>query len=170
MTGVQTCALPILANGIGSYYAAIGGVNSSLGVAVGVEADGPTAGGRMVSFNAGMITWSNATGSRALAGPIWNAYRLSPGTRNQLGLPTGDATPIGGATVQTFQGGSVYQVGQNGRIVIGGIWHTYRAWGAHEGRLGLPTSAEQVQGSGYVQYFEHGAITWTPDGVNVQEY
>ncbi len=168
-SGAQA-GIPPVANGIGSYYAAIGGVNSSLGVAVGVEADGPTAGGRMVSFNAGMITWSNATGSRALAGPIWNAYRLSPGTRNQLGLPTGDATPIGGATVQTFQGGNVYQVGQNGRIVIGGIWHTYRAWGAHEGRLGLPTSAEQVQGSGYVQYFEHGAITWTPDGVNVQEY
>lgn len=161
--------IPPVGGGIGTYYNSIGGAASALGVAVGVEASGPTSGGRMVSFNAGMITWSSNTGSKLLVGKIWDSYRLNPSSRALLGLPVSDQINLGGAAYQRFQGGSIYRTDAGTFQVYGGIGATYQARGGHDGVLGLPTSNETAQGNSVVQNFTGGKITWSPTaGVSVQ--
>lgn len=99
--------VPVI-NGIGARYDELGGVNGPLGTAVGIESDGPVAGSRLVSFDTGVIIWTEEHGSHAITGAIWDHYRLDPNVRSRLGAPTTDEMDYADGTIQYFQGGSIY--------------------------------------------------------------
>ena len=102
---------------IGVVYQSQGGVNGPLGTAVGMKSDGPVPGSRLVSFDAGAIIAMPATGTHALSGAIWDAYRLDPDVRSRLGVPTSDEIAFGDGAIQYFQGGSIVRSAAAGTIV-----------------------------------------------------
>ena len=159
--GVRAGVVPV-AGAIGEKYAELGGVTGQLGSAIGIEADGPTSGGRMVSFNSGMIAYSPATGAHAMVGSVWDRYRLEKPVRDALGLVSSDPFAVGSRSAgQLFQRGGLYATPTGTHMVFGGIWTAYQGAGAHGGALGAPKTGEQAYGSGVIQYFDGGSITWT---------
>lgn len=162
-------ATPIPVDGaIGDLWRSMGAANSRVGFAIGAEQDSPidnTAdGGRSLPFDRGMIMWSPATGAHSLDGALWDAYRFSQHTRDQLRYATSQPYAARGGIVQRFSGGAlVYANGQT-FPVWGEIGRKWAAMGAENGRLGLPTSGEfcGLVGGGCFQRFTDGAIYWSP--------
>lgn len=149
---------------IGAVYQSLGGPSGLLGTAVGIEADGPVSGSRLVSFDTGIITSAPGAGVHPLYGDIWHRYRLDPNVRTLIGVPTTDEFAAGTGTGQTFQRGQIFRTAPGvTQLVFGGIYNAYQGAGGHTGRLGLPTSGEQSYGTGVIQYFEGGSIVSTPE-------
>ncbi len=116
--GARAGTVPVT-GAIGALYASMGGVDGPLGTAVGIESAGPVTGSRMVTFDTGTIISTPGAGTHALTGVIWDHYRLNPGVRSDLGVPTGDQFTDGETTEQQFQGGSIIYTDAEGAVVRG---------------------------------------------------
>jgi hypothetical protein len=116
------------------------------------------------------IYWTQQTCGHEVHGPIfgkWNSLGLSQSFLAQgfLGYPTTDqkVTPDGIGRYNHFQNGSIYWTPTTGaHEVHGAIQQRWAALGWETSSLGYPVSDEidEVDGSGRVSLFEHGAIHW----------
>ncbi|WP_427018618.1 polysaccharide deacetylase family protein [Pseudarthrobacter sp. P1] len=130
------------------------------------EVGGLRSGGVYQMFQGGAIIWSPATGSHISVGAnrqTWSRFGFENG---QLGYPTTDEIAgTAGGVYQLYQGGTItWSPASGSHAVMGGIGATWRVQGSQNGQLRYPTSDEAaglVRG-GYVQYFQGGAIYWTP--------
>ena len=91
-----------------------------------------------------------------------------PDVRGLLGAPTSDemnVPGVAGASMNTFQGGTIYwSPGTGAHVVYGGIDAKYKSMGGPSSFLGLPTTDELGMAGGRVSYFQYGWIAWTPGG------
>ena len=142
-----------------------------LGNAVEAEQPCPDGRGKYVRYEAGFIYWTETTGAIAIPTNIFEEWAARGHERSPLGypinnhtrLPVGDPNPVG--DVQAFENGALYRkYGQPGFWVHGNILAHYRQSGFENGPLGWPTSEEQPNGDGRIQYFENGAVAWSPNG------
>lgn len=128
--------------------------------------------GRWAKFDHGYIYWTPATGAHAIPDHLfesWAAYGYEAGA---LGYPIADhaVLPVSGTPkvgdVQAFERGVLYRkYGEPGYYVHGAIGHRWMRDGFEDGKWGWPVSNEsELSGGGRVQEFEHGYITWSPDG------
>lgn len=145
-----------------------------------VEHTCPDGVGKWVAFEDAHVYWTPTTGAHAIphADPdirntglfeTWgDDYQWETGP---LGYPLLDFTKLDGGANQAFQGGVLFRKdGQRqGFYVHGAIGSHYAALGYETSELGYPTGNEYpVPGDieGYLrQDFEHGTLTYTPDGV-----
>ena len=130
------------------------------------------ASGSVQEFEGGVITSSNSgTYILRYGTGIANAYRDLGGTQ-VIGLPTTAETPSGKGVFQVFEYGTAYWTAEGGtHFVRNGIFGAYGASGYERGFLGYPLSDEYSAGSGRVQEFEGGVITWSSDsGTYVLRY
>jgi hypothetical protein len=125
------------------------------------------------------IYWSPATGVGWVFGAIRDKWRDTGWENGVLGFPkTGEnGTPDGRARYTHFEFGSIYWTPQIGAHEVHGDiharWAAYgweRAGGPSDyynvpWALGYPTSDELVapDGRGRANFFENGAIYWSPD-------
>ena len=98
-------------------------------------------------------------------GPILAKYQsLTPDQLKDLGKPYDNEqkTKDGSGVYQQFDGGVlIYRTGGQVYFVWGKIRDAWNAQQASQGKLGYPTTDEQVQPDGsYKSTFEHGTITW----------
>ncbi len=98
-------------------------------------------------------------------GPILAKYQtLTADQLKDLGKPYDNEqkTKDGSGVYQQFDGGVlIYRTGGQVYFVWGKIRDAWNAQQASQGKLGYPTSDEQVQPDGsYKSTFEHGTITW----------
>jgi uncharacterized protein with LGFP repeats len=161
--------------GILAKYLSTGGP-ASYGLPNSEEQDVPAVPGERVSyFQGGAIYWSPATGAHLVYGGIGLEYTATANetdyygqnVQTLLGAPTSDEMSTGTVVgrMNTFQGGNIYWGGGGGgHAVYGGILAKYKSIGGAKSVLGLPTSEEIAMPGGRVQYFQHGAIEWTPSG------
>jgi uncharacterized protein with LGFP repeats len=162
--------------GILGKYLSIGGSLSFLGLPTSEEMNVPAVPGERVSyFQGGAIYWSEATGAHLVYGGIGTEYTATANetdyyghnVQTLLGAPTSDEMSTGTVVgrMNTFQGGAIYWGGGGGgHAVYGDIFAKYLSIGGPKRVLGLPTSEEIAIDGGRIQYFQHGAIEWTPSG------
>lgn len=119
------------------------------------------------SFQSGYIVSTPGTGTFAVYVPyaqVWSDFGAAGG---RLGRPIGaeSCDGSGAGCSQRFQGGSVVWASGHGTSAIYepyfGIW---AANGLGAGRLGYPISSEActASGSGCIQQFQRGYLTWVP--------
>jgi len=163
--GPKNAATPAGCYTVAQVYANFTGANGLLGAAAGPETMAPDGIGRFQNFAAGAIYWTPSTCGHEVNGAIvgeWNASGLSQGF---LGYPLTDetVTPDGIGRYNHFQNGSIYWTALTGaHEVHGAIRGRWAALGWERSALGYPVSDEtdEVDGSGRVNLFEHGAIHW----------
>jgi uncharacterized protein with LGFP repeats len=100
-----------------------------------------------------------------VSGPILAKYKtLTPDQLKDLGKPYDNElkTKDGSGSYQQFDGGVlIYRTGGPVYFVWGKIRDAWNANQASQGKLGYPTSDEQVLPDGsFKSVFEHGTITW----------
>jgi uncharacterized protein with LGFP repeats len=98
-------------------------------------------------------------------GPILAKYQsLTDAQLKDLGKPYDNEqkTKDGSGVYQQFDGGVlIYRTGGQVYFVWGKIRDAWNAVQASQGKLGYPTSDEQILPDGsYKSVFEHGTITW----------
>jgi len=155
-------------------YAALGGPAGFLGQpadagAGSAEMSTRDGHGRFRDFQAGTIVWSPETGAHEVHGRIRDKWGQLRGEGGFLGYPVTDetGTPDGRGRFNHFQGGSVYWTPQiDAHEVHGAIREKWASLGWERSRLGYPVSDELalVGGHGRRSRFQHGVITWTPEG------
>jgi uncharacterized protein with LGFP repeats len=99
---------------------------------------------------------------------IQSEYQGLGGESSLLGAPLSQerALPDGRGRSQFFQRGAIYWTRENGaHVVTGPIRDAWVRDGAERSDVGYPVSEEQSANNGRdrKQYFEHGAIYWSPD-------
>jgi uncharacterized protein with LGFP repeats len=147
--------------------------NGSLGYPTSNETGGLKNGGVYQNFQGGVIHWSPATGARITKGAINAAWAALSWENGFLGYPTSnEITGLrNGGVYQNFQGGVIYWSGASGaHSNAGAIRQAYASQGWENGRLGYPTSNEVPLGSGVVQYYQGGHITWSTSNGAVISY
>ncbi len=120
-------------------------------------------GGFRTVFHKGVMYGKKGVGAHMMRGRLVGRYRHTGGTGGVLGWPTTDVrnTQVGHARVMAFRKGRVYLIrGTLPKVVHGGIFKRYRKAGLAQGRLGLPTSNTQRNGSVRRVEFQHGTIWW----------
>lgn len=123
-------------------------------------------GGWIQNFQFGAIYWSSVAGGRIVSSSIATEYQRWGGPSGDLGWPMTDqgCGLVRDGCKQVFQNGEIYWSATGGTWAIrGGVKQSFDAMGGIAGTLGYPTSAEQhrtVNGEGWVQAFEGGAIYW----------
>ena len=177
-----TTGAHVLYGAIASEYATTARQTNSAGVNVQKYIGLPTAdeaatpygsGGRVVTFQAGEIDWSPATGAHVLYGAIYGEFRslvnetdaYGTSIRQYIGLPTSDEAAAGpaGGRANTFQGGTILWSASTGaHVTYGGIGYQYAVQGGAYSWLGLPTSDEAGSATFRYQYFQDGYIVWDP--------
>jgi uncharacterized protein with LGFP repeats len=110
------------------------------------------------------ITGANGT-PYTVEGPILAKYQsLSADQLKDLGKPYDNEqkTKDGTGVYQQFDGGVlIYKTGSPTFFVWGKIRDAWNAVQASQGKLGYPTSDEQILPDGsFKSTFEHGTITW----------
>ena len=148
---------------IGTKYAALGGTSGVLGYSIGGEYKQSST-VQTVSFNKGMIIWSQATGASAMtAGPIWDAYRYDASLRSSVGLPKSDVKTVTGGVTQDFVAGVIVaRTGQAAIPVGGALADAYRSTGLTGGQLGFPTAWSKAgPNGGWYQTFDKGRLSLT---------
>ncbi|MBN9210081.1 MAG: hypothetical protein BGO45_00655 [Microbacterium sp. 71-36] len=123
-------------------------------------------GGWIQNFQLGAIYWSSVAGGRIVSSSIFAEYQRWGGPSGDLGWPMTDQScglPRGGCS-QVFQNGEIFWSAGGGTWAVrGGIKQSFDALGGVGGTIGYPTGPEQyrtVNGTGWVQGFEGGAIYW----------
>lgn len=136
-----------------------------LGSALTGIVSGLAQGGYAQTFQNGIIYWSPTTTASVVRGANRVTYANQGFENGRLGYPLGDEYGTAGGGAQRFQGGWIFWSSATGsRMMFGSIATNYVAWGGPGGQLGFPTSEETglATGSGAVQYFQRGAIYWSP--------
>jgi hypothetical protein len=125
------------------------------------------------------IYWSPwGTGAHAVTGTIGVEYQATAGETDAsgkavqavLGAPTSDETGVpgvAGASMITFQGGTIYASGVGTHAVYGAIAAKYASVKGPAGSLGLPNGDEHAVTGGREQSFQYGRILLTPQGAQV---
>jgi hypothetical protein len=177
----------VLYGPINTEYAALATEKDPSGTAVQSVVGLPTGdvtnvpGASIMSFQAGTIYWSSATGAHAVYGPIATEYLASANetdvsgypVQGLLGLPIDEAARVGNQFVQRFQGGAIYQSIVSGLThVLYGPLETEYENTAHETDASgnnvqaLLGSLLGVVGAGtnsVTALFQGGDIYWSPD-------
>lgn len=138
--------------------------SGELGYPLTDEATGLASGGASQQFQRGIITWSPATGARAIGGAI-RAYWSSTGAQNgALGYPVGEEVRQNTFVYQLFQGGTVYWSAATGAhsTTHGDVHNRYVSLGGAAGQLGLPLTDKLPRAGGLVQQFSNGWLVWGP--------
>lgn len=122
------------------------------------------AGGASQRFEGGTVYWSGS-GTHIVLGSVRTRWDATGGATGPLGFPTSSEIPQpGGGTIQHFQNGVITWHRSTGAVVVsGGIGVGWQTLGGIAG-LGYPTAPEHppLRDGGAVQYFERGAMYWTP--------
>jgi uncharacterized protein with LGFP repeats len=149
--------------GIGSDYARLGGVSSTVGLPSGRQVEHGN-GGWSQQFSNGTIYWSGATGSVVVTGAIADALeRLDGPEGSGLGYPTAPAQPSGAGAVQAFQYGGLIATPTSTQHVPGGIGIDWQAAGGAAAPVGLPIYGQHAVGDGgWAQEFTGGWAYWSP--------
>jgi uncharacterized protein with LGFP repeats len=150
-------------------YLAFGGPQSGLGFPTSDEKATADGKGFFNDFqNGGSIYWSPDTGAHYVHGAIKGKWYSIGGSTSGIGYPITDETalPDGVGFFNDFQdGGSIYWSPNTGpHILHGAIRLKYLSLGGPHGALGYPMSDDQDEGTGFIQNFEKGVISWTPGG------
>lgn len=121
------------------------------------------------------VYWSEPYGAHATRGGIGVCYERSHGTAGRMGFPTSDElqarSPQGtSGRYQTFERGTICWCEEyNVYAVYGAINAEYLRLGGTGSSLGFPISEDrdapnsQEEPPKRIQYFEGGAIYWTPN-------
>lgn len=123
--------------------------------------------GALNRFQGGWVVWSPPTGAQDVRGSIGQLWSLLGAEDGLLGLPvTGETrTPDRPGAYNHFEASSVYWSSRTGaHEVHGSIREAWARLGWENSALGFPTSDEHDHLGGRRSTFEHGTITWTPDG------
>jgi uncharacterized protein with LGFP repeats len=97
------------------YYGEV--VQGILGAPTSDEMDAP-GGGRMNTFQGGVIYFSVGTGGHVVYGGIGALYSSMGGPTSYLGLPTSDEQDIPGGRVQYFENGMIVWTPQDGAYAL----------------------------------------------------
>jgi hypothetical protein len=167
--GGKSGATPAGCYTVAQVYENFTGAEGLLGAATGPESTAPDGVGRFRNYAGGFVYWSPATCGFEVSGTIageWNALGLSSGL---LGYPLTDetVTPDGIGRYNHFQHGSIYWTALTGaHEVHGAIRDRWASLGWEKSALGYPASDEtdEIDGSGRLSLFEHGAIHWKSAG------
>ncbi|TLM83457.1 S8 family serine peptidase [Pseudarthrobacter sp. NamE5] len=149
---------------IRAVWAAQNWENGSLGYPTTNEIGGLKNGGVYQNFQGGVIHWSPASGAHITKGAIRTAWAALNWENGFLGYPTSnEITGLrNGGVYQNFQSGVIYwSPGSGAYSNAGAIRQAYAFQGWENGRLGYPVSNEIPSGSGVVQYYQGGHITWS---------
>lgn len=133
-----------------------------------VEGPNRTADGRgqWASFEHGHMYWHPEVGAVPVPALLFETYTELGWEMGPLGFPIMVHTVVADeGDVQAYQRGVLFrQYGKPGYFVTGAIGDRYRRLDWQGGPLGWPTSNETRKGDTIYQTFEHGTITWSPDG------
>ncbi|HWL77191.1 LGFP repeat-containing protein, partial [Microbacterium sp.] len=88
-------------------YLAAGGPSGPWGWPTGAAACRLAGGGCTMSFQAGVVAWSTATGSVLIPQILATEWTRRGATDSALGYPTAPATVSGTVTTQRFQNGTL---------------------------------------------------------------
>ncbi|MGY1665004.1 LGFP repeat-containing protein [Geodermatophilus sp. SYSU D00696] len=165
--------VPYVSGGIAATWNALGGAGGVLGQPVTRMVCGLEQGGCAQHFQGGSVYWTEATGARAVLGPVRDLWAARGWQSGSLGYPTMD-TVCGqrdGGCAQHFQGGSVYWSPATGaRATSGAVRSAWAARGWQDGVLGYPVT-DLVCGlrqGGCAQHFQGGSLYWTaPTGAQL---
>jgi uncharacterized protein with LGFP repeats len=128
----------------------------------------PDGRGRARDYDNGTIYWTPETGAHEIHGDI----RLHHvGKQALLGYPTTDETgcPDGVGRFNHFEFGSIYWTPSNKAWEVhGAIRDLWAKHGWERGPMGYPVSDEHDISGGRESRFQHGRITWTPQGGAVE--
>jgi len=124
----------------------------------------PDGRGWVRDFDNASIYWTPQTGAHEVHGDIRLHYgRFS----HLLGYPLTDESPCpdGVGRFNHFEGGSIYWTPQVGaHEVHGAIRDRWASMGWERCPLGYPVTDEHDIPGGRASGFQHGTITWTPEG------
>jgi len=122
--------------------------------------------GSYVRYQGGCIYYTSAHGAVAVSSFVYDRYADVGGPFGILGYPVADRTNGLGdrGWLQRFEKGAMTDSASTSTQVVTGI--AYTMW-ANEGRegghLGYPTASRtNTTGNGWIQTFQHGAITDSP--------
>ncbi|AWB82782.1 hypothetical protein C3B44_10935 [Corynebacterium yudongzhengii] len=123
--------------------------------------------GRAQDFRSGTAYWSPQTDVHALFGAINARYAEFGGPNGWLGFPkTGErSTPDGRGRYVHFENGSIYWTPQTGAYAIQKDMFDY--WGSQgweNSHIKYPVAEAKAINGGWVQEFENGWLTESPDG------
>lgn len=156
----------IVSGPIATAWNAAGGVDGVLGKPTSAQTCGLVRSGCFQYFEGGQIHWSPTSGAHATRGAVKDVWGALGWEGGSLGYPTSDLECSSDAScVQEFERGAIAGE-KTGPVyaVMAGMIATWRAGGAADGALGLPTSKENcgLVRSGCFQYFAGGQIHWSP--------
>lgn len=124
--------------------------------------------GRFSQFENGFIYWHPDSGCWPIPTHLVETYTQLGWETGPLGYPTAFHAVVPGGDVQAFQHGVLFRkYDQPGYFVTGLIGNRYRLNDWQGGWLGWPVSNEIAKGGMRFQNFEHGRISWSPDGTIV---
>ncbi len=113
-------------------------------------------------FDNGSIYWSASTGAWRIGGGIkeyWNKQKAEWG---RLGYPTSDEMYFPGGAKQNFEGGTVYWLGNNGKVLD---INNEAVKNRYEQNQNLGTSPMStycgIRDGGCYQHFSNGSIYWS---------
>jgi uncharacterized protein with LGFP repeats len=143
-------------------YHAMGEQGSFLKASTGPQRAVGDGRGQYVAYQGGRILWSSKTGARSLSAFVDSVYTANGGPRGPLRYPTSDRVggrPDGG-WIQLFEGGAITDSASTSTQLVWGVrWTVWQQEGREAGHLGYPLAAKQDVDGGWIQLFQHGAIT-----------
>lgn len=146
-------------------YEKNGGPFSVMGFPLSTEIINPDGVGTRTQFMGGSIYWHPDSGAHFVANAamrIWERFGWEGGV---LGYPSTEAssTTIPLAYKQTFSDKDMYYTEVLGGAVWGDIKAKYDSLGGPSHTLGIPTTAEQMNGEYRYTDFTNGTISWSPE-------
>ncbi|MDQ1605381.1 MAG: hypothetical protein QOE01_3226 [Actinomycetota bacterium] len=142
---------------------ALGGPAGALGLpTAAVTALSSPAGASVQPFTGGRFYLSDATGTRAVTGPVLMRYLALGGPTGVLGLPRSDETAVPGGSQQVFVHGRLYRSTTYGtHLLRGPVLDRYVALSGPAGRLGMPVHDVASLTPGWRGVFRHGRIYYS---------
>ncbi len=141
----------------------LGGASGSLGLPLGPET--AVAGGWGQTFQRGFVATTQAYGTVAVLGEVYDRYRSSGGARGALGVPTASLEALGlGVSRQTFTGGQIVHSAATGaHAVVEPVLARWLKDGGVHAQEGLPVTERKGAG----QQFAGGGLYRTAGGVRL---